>query len=529
MAGTQVLTAAIVVMGYLNQMYINESNILQLHIKEIHKEIDIFNQEILNLIQQKSTEIKDIRQGKSINKSHNFNLDVYQYLNIDDFAQETENLVLKLTENSRKIKKQSTDSEELLSYLKAIEKYFQLFKEEAFKKSQNNQPVRKTMLTILFSLNKQGLTEQEQSEAIQTINVLNSFKNTVQKHYIDIKIKYIDLDNDLSKHWTSRTSKKIFYKIKKNPLQMTALLLGATTVLTGSTIFTIKNYSNMELYIKYINLPKKEFLYSPVGTWDDINKEIISSKELAQLKLNPATYDPRTAVSRLIRGEIDFVQSISPPTSEQNKEAREIGIKLKAVSVGYYLIAIAVNQELKLQTITFPELKKIYKGEINNWKELGGQDLEITPYKLRDKHPNTIFFKDSVLSGRDFSEGVVTVDTNTEALKRLKQKDLGGIYFGSASEIVDQCLINTLSLSYTKQEKPVSSYQQNGTYNHECSRNTRKQSIDGIRNNYAFKRQIFVIYREDEKNNSIGDFYTSWLLSEKGQKLIKNANFIPIK
>ncbi|MFN6481483.1 MULTISPECIES: PstS family phosphate ABC transporter substrate-binding protein [unclassified Nostoc] len=529
MTGTQVLTAAKFVMNYIDKIYLNEDNILQLDIKQIHKEIENFHQEVLNLIQQKCIEIKDIKQGKSVNNNSNSNSDIYQYLSIDDFANETENLVSKLTEKSERIKKEATDSEEFLSYFKAIAKYFELFKEDTFKKSQHDQPVRRTISTILFSLNKQGLTEQEQAEAIQTISVLNSFKNTVQKHYIDIKIKYIDLDKDLSKHWTSRTLKKLFYKINKNPLKMTALLVGSTTLLIGTTIFSIKNYSNMELYIKYMNLPKREFSYSQVGTWDDINKEIVASKELAKLKLNSATYDPRTAVNRLIKGEIDFVQSISSPSSDQSKEAKEIEVKLKTVSVGYYLIAIAVNQELNLQSITFPELKKIYTGEITNWKQLGGQDLKITPYKLGDKHPNTMFFKDSVLSGRDFSEGVVTVDTNTEALQQLKQKDPGGIYFGSASEIVDQCLINTLSVSYTKQEKPISVYQEDGTYNNQCSRKTRKQSLDGIRDNYAFKRQIFVIFREDDKNNSIGDFYTSWLLSEKGQKVIKKANFIPIK
>ncbi|MCC5620210.1 hypothetical protein [Nostoc sp. CHAB 5715] len=128
---------------------------------------------------------------------------------------------------------------------------------------------------------------------------------------------------------------------------------------------------------------------------------------------------------------------------------------------------------------------------------------------------------------KDFSEQVVTLETNTQALQKLK-KGANGIYFGSASEIVDQCLINTLSVSYAKTDKAISSYQEDGTYDSKCSRKTRKQSVDGLRENYLLINQIYVIYRDDEKN-SIGDYYSSWLLSEKGQKLIKNANFIPIK
>ncbi|MBG1259707.1 PstS family phosphate ABC transporter substrate-binding protein [Nostoc commune] len=529
MAVSQVLTAANAVVTYINRMYINEGNILQLDVKEIHKEIENFHQEIWKLIEQKMTEIK---QGKDINITNNFNFNISQNLNINEIAKSTKDLVSKLTEKSQRIKNESTDSEELLSYFKAIEKYFELFQKETFEEishNQHNQPIRKKIVTRLLGLNRQNNITQEESEALEATEFLNIFKNTLYKHYLDIKIKYIDLDHELSKHWTSRTLKKIFYKFKKNPLQMTALLLGSTTIFIGSSILVINNYSNINLYIKYINLPKKQFLYSQVGTWDNINKEIIASKELAKLKLIPEIYAPGIAVDKLIKSEIDFIQSISPPSSEQDEKAKARGIKLKTVPVGYYLIAIAVNQDLKIQIITIPQLRKIYTGEINNWEQLDGQNLKITPYKLGDKHPNTIFFKESVLGGKDFSNQVVTLKTNTLALKKLKEKGAnGGIYFGSASEIVDQCSINTLSVSYAKTDKAISSYQEDDTYDSKCLRKTRKQSVDGLRENYLLRKQIYVIYREDDKN-SIGDFYSSWLLSEKGQKLIKNATFIPIK
>jgi phosphate transport system substrate-binding protein len=514
----QVLTGVKLVVGYLDKMYIDQGKNIQISIKEIHKEIENFNQEVFKNIEHKIIELKE---GKVINP--NVNSNISEYLNINEIAQETENLVSKLSNTSERIKKESTDSEELLSYFKAIKKYFELFQKDTFEQTQYESPIRKKIVTRLL-----GLTNlpQEQAEAVQ---IIHNFKNTLCKHYIEIKIKYVDLDHNLSKHWTSRKLKRLFYKFQKNPLGMTALLISSTTVVVGTSIYIFSNYSNIQFYIQYRNLPKKEFFYSRSGTWDDINKAIVENKELANLKLNPSPFDPRTAVPRLIKGELDFVQSTTAPSPEQYKEAKDIDVKLKAVPVGYYLIAIAVNQEVRISSITVPELGKIYTGEINNWKQLGGQDLKITPYKLSDKHPNSVFFRNFVLRNKEFSKRVVTVNTNTEALQKLKQKDLGGIYFGSASEIVDQCLINTLSVSYTKEDEPVSSYQEADTYNSKCARKTRKQSLDGLRKQYPLTRQIFVIYRENEKGNGIGNFYTSWLLSKKGQKLIKDANFIPIQ
>lgn len=519
----QILTAAKLVVSYINQMHIDQDKNLQLDIKEIHQEINNFHQEISKLIEQKIT---DIRESWKNNTNNNFNSDIYNYLEINEIAKETEDLVSRLTKKSKMIQNESSDSTELLSYLKAVEKYFKLFDEEALKKNNlNNLSPTKILNKFLNSIIRPNIT-QEESEAIQAIDFLNQFKIQVYKYYMDIRIKYIDLDRDLSNHWISRKSKKLYYKIKKNPFKMTALLLGLTTLSIGTIVFTIDNYYNIKMYIKYTNLQKKKFVYSTVPIWSDINKEIIDSKEYANIKLIKAPFEPKTAISDLINGKTDFVQSIGSLTQEQLKQADERKIKLKVVTVGYYLIAIAVNKDLNVNDLTNPELKKIYTGEINNWKQLNGPDLQIKPYALSDQHPTTIHFKQYVLGGRDFGHQVVQVTTNTKALQMLKQ-DQGGIYFGIASEIVDQCSIKVLPFHYDKTSNPISPFKETGTYNTQCLRNTRKQSVEAFDNEYNLYQPIIVIYKEDDKNNSIGDFYSSWLLSDTGQKLIKKAYFIP--
>ena len=62
-------------------------------------------------------------------------------------------------------------------------------------------------------------------------------------------------------------------------------------------------------------------------------------------------------------------------------KAEEEAAGLEGTVLAYDGIAVIVNPENSLTGLTLEELAAIYTGEISNWKEVGGEDLEIVAFQ----------------------------------------------------------------------------------------------------------------------------------------------------
>ena len=58
-----------------------------------------------------------------------------------------------------------------------------------------------------------------------------------------------------------------------------------------------------------------------------------------------------------------------------------------------------VNSEVSIDDIKMDDLKKIFTGEITNWKEVGGQDLDITVINRASGSGTRAVFEKAVLNG----------------------------------------------------------------------------------------------------------------------------------
>ncbi len=98
------------------------------------------------------------------------------------------------------------------------------------------------------------------------------------------------------------------------------------------------------------------------------------------------------AFSNLLRGKTDVV--LTCELSEyQHKMARDAGKEIELVPVAMEGFVFIVNVENPVDSLTQEQLRKIYSGEITNWKELGGNDAEIIAYQRNSDSGSQNFMK----------------------------------------------------------------------------------------------------------------------------------------
>ncbi|MFB2773116.1 PstS family phosphate ABC transporter substrate-binding protein, partial [Pelatocladus sp. BLCC-F211] len=261
---------------------------------------------------------------------------------------------------------------------------------------------------------------------------------------------------------------------RKNETTVLLLTLVITLGLVGGVFLWLANNSGIkffkaknnlsepikqptaETFAELASVPSGLFHYGGSTTWAPIRKNLDTEIQTVFPQFQLRYTDPtigapgsETGIKMLLDNQLAFSQSSRPIKDEEYQKAQQRGFKLKEIPVAIDGIAIAVHPNLNVPGLTVNQLKDIYIGKITNWQQVGGPNLEITPYSRRLQEGGTVeFFDENVLEGKKFGANVQFIPTTTEALKEIA-KNPGGMYYASAPEVVGQCSVKPLSLGKT--------------------------------------------------------------------------------
>jgi phosphate transport system substrate-binding protein len=84
-----------------------------------------------------------------------------------------------------------------------------------------------------------------------------------------------------------------------------------------------------------------------------------------------------TGIAALINGTVDLANASRDIKDEEITEAEGKGIFPVEHRVAIDGIAVIVNPANGIDALTMDQLGKIYRGEVSNWKDVGGVDKEI--------------------------------------------------------------------------------------------------------------------------------------------------------
>lgn len=306
--------------------------------------------------------------------------------------------------------------------------------------------------------------------------------------------------------------------------------------LTAVSVEPKNNKISNRCFAYVSNVPEGTIWHGGSTTWAPIHsilnpqiKKVFPEFNLTYKQHPTLPPGSNTGIDMLLKGQLVFSESSRPLKNEELQEARNRGFQLKQVPVAIDAIAVIVHPDLEITGLSIEQLRDIYLGKITNWKQVEGPDLEITPYSRPTSGGTTEFFQENILGDDNFSNNVVKISTTTEATRQVAQ-NRGGIYYASAPEIVPQCSVKPIPIRQSTGEW-IAPYKGSLVSPENCPDERNKLNIDAFTSNqYPLTRKIFVVIRLDSSiDERAGEAYAELLLTDEGQKLIKEAGFIPLR
>jgi phosphate transport system substrate-binding protein len=210
------------------------------------------------------------------------------------------------------------------------------------------------------------------------------------------------------------------------------------------------------------------------------------------------TYDPTgsgTGIEAAKNGSCDIgLSSRALKTSETG---------LVGTIVALDGIAVIVNKDLGVDNLTLAQVTDIFTGKITNWKELGGDDLEIS-----------CIGREAGSGTRDGFESV----TGTKDKCKLAQEltSTGTVISAVAS---NKNAIGYAALSAVEGQKDIKAVTVDGV---KCSEGT---IVDGT---YKLQRPFVLVTKEGTKLSEAAQAFFDFATSAKANDLIRKAGAVPV-
>jgi len=211
-------------------------------------------------------------------------------------------------------------------------------------------------------------------------------------------------------------------------------------------------------------------------------------------------------ISALINGATDIANASRKmkPSEKDKLKSRynTLGVEVACAKDG---ITIYLNPANKVKELTIKQLSEIFKGNIKNWKEVGGSDAEIKLYGRENSSGTYVFFQENVVKG-DYAPSCQTLP-GTAAVVNAVTKDPAGIGYGGAAYAtgIEICKVK-------KDDKSAGSI----------------PTAETIKTGeYPITRYLYMYLRN--KPTGAMKSYIDWILSPEGQKLVVEMGYFPVK
>ncbi len=215
-----------------------------------------------------------------------------------------------------------------------------------------------------------------------------------------------------------------------------------------------------------------------------------------------------TGIAALINRQTDIAMSSRPMKPEEIQQAKEKGVEPVPIVFAFDGLAVIVNEKNPVNELTIEQVGKIFSGEITNWKQVGGPDLNISLYGRQSTSGTYVFFRETVVKA-DYSPAMQMMPGTSQIVEGVRQ-DASGIGYAAIGYVKNAAGIRTVNLAAKEGDPYISPLDDDKVFGGE----------------YPLTRPLFQ-YLNGKPQGAIKQLM-QFQLSKEGQDIVVKQGFLPV-
>ena len=214
-----------------------------------------------------------------------------------------------------------------------------------------------------------------------------------------------------------------------------------------------------------------------------------------------------TGIAALINGSTDIAQASRTMRDAERVQALEQrGAEVAEVAVALDALAVYVHTDNPVEALTIDQISGIFRGEVTNWSEVGGADVEIVLYGRENSSGTYAFFREQVMDDADFAPAYQALPGTAAVINAVAQ-DPVGVGYGGIGYVTG---VDTVSIRPEAGDDPI------------------EPTMDNVLTNlYPLSRNLYF-YTVGEPAGMMAEFI-DWVLSPAGQEIVNEVGYYPLR
>lgn len=143
-----------------------------------------------------------------------------------------------------------------------------------------------------------------------------------------------------------------------------------------------------------------------------------------------------TGIAALINGTCDIASHSRPMKESEIQMAGKRGVAPRNFVIAVDGLSVIVNAKNSLNELTMDQVGAMFRGEVKNWKDLGGPDEPISLYGRQSNSGTYVFFQEHVLGKQNYSPDMKRMNGNAQIVEGVAA-DKNGVGYVGVGYIVD--------------------------------------------------------------------------------------------